>query len=113
MPYLGGLIRSGEGASGRQIRGVRAPSARWSVPAEWLRGRWRGWWSIIRLLPVAGRVAAVAMAFNLLIGVLPFGFVIGTSVAVERVTRAGQGGWGGILVAVGLAVGSLLLQAAL
>jgi ATP-binding cassette subfamily B protein len=62
---------------------------------------------------VAGRVAVVAMALNLLIGVLPFGFVIGTSVAVERVAGAGRGGWGGVLVAVGLAVASLLLQAVL
>jgi ATP-binding cassette subfamily B protein len=62
---------------------------------------------------VAGRVAVVAMALNLLIGVLPFGFVIGTSVAVERVAGAGRGVWGGVLVAVGLAVASLLLQAVL
>jgi ATP-binding cassette subfamily B protein len=72
-----------------------------------------GWWSIIRLLPVAGRVAVVAITLNLLIGVLPFGFVIGTSVAVERVARAGRNGWGGVLVAVGLAVAALLLQAVL
>jgi ATP-binding cassette, subfamily B, bacterial len=75
--------------------------------------RWRGWWSIIRLLPVAGRVTGVAMALNLLIGVLPLGFVIGTSVAVERVGRVGRGVWGGVLLAVGLAVVSLLLQAVL
>ena len=82
-------------------------------PARWLRGRRRGWWSIIRLLPAAGRVAVVAVVLNLLIGVLPFGFVIGTSVAVEGVAGAGRTVWGGILVAVGLAVASLLLQAVL
>ncbi|GIH19564.1 multidrug ABC transporter permease [Rugosimonospora africana] len=62
---------------------------------------------------MAGGIAVVAMALNLLIGVLPFGFVIGTSVAVERVVGAGRGGWGGVLVAVGLAVASMLLQAVL
>jgi ATP-binding cassette subfamily B protein len=64
------------------------------------------WWSIIRLVPVAGRVAVVAVALNLLIGVLPLGFVIGTSVAIGRVA-VGRGVWGGVLVAVV----SLLLQA--
>jgi ATP-binding cassette subfamily B protein len=73
--------------------------------------RRRSWWSIIRLLPVAGRVAVVATALNLLIGVLPLGFVIGTSVAVERVVGAAKGG--GVLLAVGPAVVSLLLQAVL
>lgn len=57
------------------------------------------WWSVIRLVPAAGRVAVAAIALNLLIGVLPLGFVIGTSLATER--AAG----------VGLAVISLLLQA--
>jgi ATP-binding cassette subfamily B protein len=84
----------------------------WARPAKWLQGRWRSWWSIIRLVPVAGRVAAVAMMLNLVIGVLPLGFVIGTSVAIGRVA-VGRGSWGGVLVAVGLAVVSLLLQAVL
>src|ERR1700712_2035247 len=70
------------------------------------------WWSIIRLVPVAGRVAAVAIALNLVIGVLPLGFVIGTSVAIGRVAP-GTGVWGGVLVAVGPAVVSLLLQSVL
>jgi ATP-binding cassette subfamily B protein len=48
------------------------------------------------------------MVLNLLIGLLPLGFVIGTSVAVARVA-AGRG----VLLAVGPAVGSLLLQALL
>ena len=74
--------------------------------------RRRSWWSIIRLLPVAGRVAATAVVLNLVIGVLPLGFVIGTSVAVGRVAP-GTGSWGGVLVAVGPAVVSLLLQSVL
>ncbi len=80
----------------------------WARPAKWLQGRWRSWWSIIRLFPVAGRVAAVAMMLNLVIGVLPLGFVISTSVAIGRVA-VGTSIWGGVLGAVV----SLLLQAVL
>jgi ATP-binding cassette subfamily B protein len=80
----------------------------WAGPAKWLRARRRSWWSIIRLLPVAGRVAVVAMVLNLLIGLLPLGFVIGTGVAIGRVA-VGRDIWGGVLVAVV----SLLLQAVL
>jgi ATP-binding cassette subfamily B protein len=83
-----------------------------SGPGKWLPGRWRNWRSIIRLVPVAGRVAAVAIVLNLLIGVLPLGFVIGTSAAIGRVT-ADSGTWRGVLVAIGSAVVSLLLQAVL
>jgi ATP-binding cassette subfamily B protein len=53
------------------------------------------------------------MVLNLVIGVLPLGFVIGISVAIERVAEAGRGIWGGVLLAVGLAVVSLLLQSVL
>ena len=53
------------------------------------------------------------MALNLVIGVLPLGFVIGTSVAIGRVAGAGRGTWGGVLLAAGLAVAALLLQTAL
>jgi ATP-binding cassette subfamily B protein len=88
-------------------------TVRWTVWARWWRGRWRSWQAIIRLLPVAGRVAVAAVALNLVIGVLPLGFVIGTSVAVGLVAGAGRGDWGEVLVAVGLAMVSLLLQAVL
>jgi ATP-binding cassette subfamily B protein len=83
------------------------------VRAGWRRARWRSWWSIIRLLPVAGRVAVAAFVLNLVIGLLPLGFVIGTSVAIGRVAGAGKSVWGGALLAVGLAVVSLLLQSVL
>jgi ATP-binding cassette subfamily B protein len=53
------------------------------------------------------------MVLNLLIGVLPLGFVIGTSVAIGRVAGAGRGTGGGVLLAVGLAVVALLLQSVL
>jgi ATP-binding cassette subfamily B protein len=53
------------------------------------------------------------MVLNLVIGVLPLGFVTGTSVAIGRVAGAGRVIWGGMLVAVGLAVAALLLQSVL
>ena len=44
------------------------------------------------------------MVLNLVVGVMPLGFVIGTSVAIERVAGAGKNVWGGVLLTVGLAV---------
>jgi ATP-binding cassette, subfamily B, bacterial len=88
-------------------------TARWVIWVKWWRGRWRSWWSIIRLLPVAGRAAVAAMVLNLVIGVLPLGFVTGTSVAIGRVAGAGRSMWSGVLLAAGLAVISLLLQSVL
>ncbi len=79
---------------------------------RWWRGRWRSWWSIIRLLPAASRVAVAAMLLNLVTGLLPLGFAIGTSVAIGRVT-GDERIRGGVLLAVGLAVVSLLLQSVL
>jgi ATP-binding cassette, subfamily B, bacterial len=58
---------------------------------------------------VAGRVAVAALVLNLVIGVLPLGFVVGTSVAIGRVAEVGRGIWGGVL----LAVVALLLQSVL
>jgi ATP-binding cassette subfamily B protein len=53
------------------------------------------------------------VVLNLVIGVLPLGFVVGTSEAIGRVAGTGRGIWGGVLLAVGLAVVSLLLQSVL
>ena len=53
------------------------------------------------------------MVLNLVIGVLPLGFVVGTSVAIGRVAGAGRVTWGGVLLAAGLAVAALLLQSVL
>ena len=53
------------------------------------------------------------MVLNLVIGVLPLGFVVGTSEAIGRVAGTGRSIWGGVLLAVGLAVVSLLLQSVL
>jgi ATP-binding cassette subfamily B protein len=50
---------------------------------------------------------------NLVIGLLPLGFVVGTSEAIGRVAGAGRSTGGGVLLAMGLAVVSLLLQSVL
>jgi ATP-binding cassette subfamily B protein len=62
---------------------------------------------------VAGRVTVAAIMLNLVIGVLPLGFVVGTSEAIGRVAGAGKSVWAGVLLAVGLAVVALLLQSVL
>jgi ATP-binding cassette subfamily B protein len=53
------------------------------------------------------------MVLNLVIGVLPLGFVVGTSEAIGRVAGPAKGTGGGVLLATGLAVVSLLLQSVL
>jgi len=88
-------------------------TARWNRLARWWLGRCRGWQEIIRMLPAAGPAAVAAITLNLIVGVLPLGFMIGTSVAIERVTSAGRAGWSTALAAVGLAVAALLLQTVL
>jgi hypothetical protein len=42
---------------------------------------------------VAGRVTVAAIMLNLVIGVLPLGFVVGTSEAIGRVAGAGKSVW--------------------
>jgi ATP-binding cassette, subfamily B, bacterial len=84
---------------------------------DWGKARWRSWWSIIRIVPRAGRRAvAVAALLNLVVGLLPLGFVVATSVAIARVPAAGSsahGAWGPVLAAMTLAIVVLLLQSAL
>ncbi|MGH3206831.1 MAG: ABC transporter ATP-binding protein [Trebonia sp.] len=83
---------------------------------SWGEGRWHSWWSIIRILPQAGRAVLVAAVLNLVIGVLPLGFVVATSVAIARVPALGHSvhdAWGPVLAAMTLAIGALLLQSAL
>ena len=87
----------------------------------WGRSRRDSWWSIIRIVPEAGRAVAVAALLNLVIGVLPLGFVVATSVAIARVPALGRtalgdtghGAWGPVLAAMILAIVMLLLQSAL
>jgi ATP-binding cassette, subfamily B, bacterial len=82
----------------------------------WGEARWQSWRSIIRVVPGAGRAVMVAALLNLVIGVLPLGFVVATSVAIARVPAlgvSGHGAWGPVLAAMVLAIVVLLLQSAL
>ncbi len=82
----------------------------------WSRTRWSSWWSIIRIVAQAGRAVPAAALLNLVIGLLPLGFVVATSVAIERVPalgRSAHGAWGPVLAAMILAIVMLLLQSAL
>ena len=83
---------------------------------SWGNARWRSWWPIIRILPQAGRAVPVAALLNLVIGLLPLGFVVATSVAISRVPalgRSAQGALEPVLAAMALAIVMLLLQSAL
>src|SRR6185437_16084649 len=74
------------------------------------------WSSIIRIVPQAGPAVTVAAVLNLVIGLLPLGFVIATSVAIDRVPTLGHSAndaWGPVLAAMILAIVVLLLQSAL
>src|SRR5580704_6985714 len=82
----------------------------------WGKARWQSWWSIIRIVPRAGRALTVAAVLNLVIGVLPLGFVVATSVAIARVPALGRSGHdslGSVLAAMTLAIVVLLLQSVL
>ena len=57
---------------------------------SWGKARWQSWWSIIRIVPQAGPAVTVAALLNLVIGVLPLGFVVATSVAIARVPALGR-----------------------
>ena len=78
--------------------------------------RMRAWVSIARLFPLAGRgVVACCVLLNLAIGLLPIGFIVGTSVMLERVPAladADHGGsaWRAVLSAFAVAVGALAAQ---
>jgi ATP-binding cassette subfamily B protein len=83
---------------------------------SWAESRWHSWWSIIRILPQAGQAVPVAALLNLVIGLLPLGFVVATSVAISRVPALGQSAhdaWGPVLASMSLAIAALLLQSAL
>jgi ATP-binding cassette subfamily B protein len=83
---------------------------------HWSQTRWRSWSSVIRIVPQAGHVVTVAAVLNLVIGLLPLGFVVATSVAIDRVPALGHSthdAWGPVLAAMTLAIVMLLLQSAL
>src|ERR1017187_9771975 len=79
-----------------------------SIPgaARWVRGRTRRWLAIARLATAAGwPVISLSVAANITIGLLPVGFIVGTSVMLERVTSLvkpdhSAGDWGATLVAL-------------
>src|ERR1035438_5401864 len=81
-----------------------------------VRDRGLRWISIARLLPLAGWPAVVwSVLANLVIGLLPVVFIVGTSVMLERVSVLGAvphrvGVWPGALSAFALAVGALVVQ---
>ena len=88
-----------------------------ALPRRWfgaLADRFGRWLSISRLLPRAGKlVVACSVLVNLLIGLLPLGFVVGISVMIGRVpafARHQAGVWPSVLAAFGLAIGALVLQ---
>ena len=88
----------------------------WAGVRSWSRSRWHSWRSIIRIVPQAGQAVTVAAVLNLVIGLLPLGFVVATSVAIDRVPALGHsthGAWGPVLTAMILAIVVLLLQSAL
>jgi ATP-binding cassette subfamily B protein len=80
-----------------------------------LRQSGRRWLSIVKLLPRAGWfVVSCAILENLAIGLLPIGFIVGTSVMVSRLpTLAHQDSarsWALMLPPLLLSVGALVLQ---
>ena len=88
----------------------------WARVRGWRQSRWHSWQSIIRIVPQAGQAVTVAAVLNLVIGLLPLGFVVATSVAIDRVPALGhstRGAWGPVLAAMALAIVVLLLQSAL
>jgi ATP-binding cassette subfamily B protein len=75
------------------------------------------WLEIMKLVPTAGpRLVAFSALVNLTIGLLPVGFMVGTSVMVQRlpalaaVAAGNHREWGPVLVALALSVGALVLQ---
>ena len=88
----------------------------WVGVRGWSQSRWQSWRSIIRIVPQAGQAVTVAAVLNLVIGLLPLGFVVATSVAIDRVPALGHSthdAWGPVLAAMILAIVVLLLQSAL
>lgn len=88
----------------------------WAGVRGWSKSRWQSWRSIIRIVPQAGQAVTVAAVLNLVIGLLPLGFVVATSVAIDRVPALGHSthdAWGPVLAAMILAIVVLLLQSAL
>jgi ATP-binding cassette subfamily B protein len=76
----------------------------------------RSYLRIVALLPAAGRgLLAALLLVNVLLGLLPVGFVVATSVMIGRVPSAVDGGvgssaWAGLVTWFGVAAGAFLAQ---
>ncbi len=75
----------------------------------------RRWWAIFRLVPMAGpALVALAVVGNLLLGLLPIAFLIGTSTLISRVESdvgAHRGAlWAPVVPALVLAGAALVVQ---
>ncbi|MFI9326090.1 ABC transporter ATP-binding protein [Kitasatospora sp. NPDC052868] len=72
------------------------------------------WLPILGLMPAAGRATVAATAlFNLVLGLLPLGFVVGMAEVISRVPAAldpSDRDWSGLLTPFALGVAALVLQ---
>src|SRR6266496_2365160 len=84
-----------------------------------LGNRGRRWLSLAALLPLAGPwVLGWSLLTNLVMGMLPIGFILGTSVMIERLPladsgRSATGMWTTVIFAFAVALGALIVQNAL
>ncbi len=72
------------------------------------------WWAIVELVPRAGPgLVALTVLENLVLGLLPIAFVIGTSTMIARIEhglQTGSASWSSIAGPLALAGGALLIQ---
>jgi len=83
-----------------------------TAPRSSTRARAERWLGIFRLLPHAGTGPLVASALvNVLLGLLPLGFIVAMSTLLHQLPQAVDGdGWGTITLALLLSVGSFVVQ---
>jgi ATP-binding cassette subfamily B protein len=90
-----------------------------AATASYVRDRYRCWLAMAKLLPRAGWPAVLwAVAVNLMIGLLPIVFIVGTSVMLQRVpalaaVRHAPGAWAAVMLVFAVALGALVVQNAL
>ncbi|MFI1417038.1 ABC transporter ATP-binding protein [Streptomyces sp. NPDC020731] len=82
------------------------------APGSSLRARVERWLGILRLLPHAGTGPLVASALvNVLLGLLPLGFIVAMSTLLHRLPQAVDGGgWGVLTLALLVSVVSFVVQ---
>ncbi|MFC8426338.1 ABC transporter ATP-binding protein [Streptomyces sp. NPDC057236] len=83
-----------------------------TAPGGSPRARAERWLGILRLLPRAGTGPLVASVLvNVLLGLLPLGFVVAMSTLLHRLPQAVDGGgWNTVALALLVAVGSFVVQ---